>query len=314
MTKPRFKTVTRTQGNNAALKAGQIAPDGFVFDFEEVPILVKGFRKMVRELAYDISEMALTTYLCAKAHGVEFTALPIFLVRDFHHGAVIVRKDSGLIKGSDFAGKRIGVNRGYTVTTGVWARAILQEEAGLDLSQVTWVPSGDEHVERFEAPENVDLSEMGYDLEAAMISGQLGGSVGAKVVDPSLRSFYENPFEAGVNALKSRGLYPINHVMVIKNSILAQYPDLAAQVFNVFSASKQNYVKQLKAGQITDLTAADKVHLAAMELMTDPLPYGIEPNLRTLETLMAHAITQKIIPKPMALEDLFVPSTHNLVG
>ena len=133
MTKPRFKTVTRTQGNNAALKAGQIAPDGFVFDFEEVPILVKGFRKMVRELAYDISEMALTTYLCAKAHGVEFTALPIFLVRDFHHGAVIVRKDSGLIKGSDFAGKRIGVNRGYTVTTGVWARAILQEEAGLDL-------------------------------------------------------------------------------------------------------------------------------------------------------------------------------------
>ena len=98
MTKPRFKTVTRTQGNNAALKAGQIAPDGFVFDFEEVPILVKGFRKMVRELAYDISEMALTTYLCAKAHGVEFTALPIFLVRDFHHGAVIVRKDSGLIK------------------------------------------------------------------------------------------------------------------------------------------------------------------------------------------------------------------------
>ena len=95
---------------------------------------------------------------------------------------------------------------------------------------------------------------------------------------------------------------------------MAQYPDLAAQVFNVFSASKQNYVKQLKAGQITDLTAADKVHLAAMELMTDPLPYGIEPNLRTLETLMAHAITQKIIPKPMALEDLFVPSTHNLVG
>ena len=314
MTKPSFKTVTRTQGNNAALKAGQIAPDGFVFDFEEVPILVKVFRKMVRELAYDISEMALTTYLCAKAHGVEFTALPIFLVRDFHHGAVIVRKDSGLIKGSDFAGKRIGVNRGYTVTTGVWARAILQEEAGLDLSQVIWVPSGDEHVERFEAPENVDLSEMGYDLEAAMISGQLGGSVGAKVADPSLRSFYEKPFEAGVNALKSRGLYPINHVMVIKNSILAQYPDLAAQVFNVFSASKQNYVKQLKAGQITDLTAADKVHLAAMELMTDPLPYGIEPNLRTLETLMAHAITQKIIPKPMALEDLFVPSTHNLVG
>ena len=78
MTQPEFKTVTRTQGNNRALKEGIVKPQGFEFDFEEIPILVQGFRRMVRNLDFDISEMALTTYICARAHGVEFTGLPIF--------------------------------------------------------------------------------------------------------------------------------------------------------------------------------------------------------------------------------------------
>src|SRR3954447_16537204 len=84
----RLQTVTRTQGNNAALKRGEVAPDGFMLDFEEVDPLIRAFRRMVRGLEYDVCELAITTYLCAKEHGKRFTALPVFLVRGFHHGAI----------------------------------------------------------------------------------------------------------------------------------------------------------------------------------------------------------------------------------
>ena len=127
-----LRTVTRTQGNNAALKDGTVTPQGFAFEFEEVDPLIRAFRRMVRELEYDVCELAITTYLCAKEHGKPFTALPVFLVRGFHHGAILA--NTKLVRGPmDLEGQRVGVNRGYTVTTGVWARGILAEEYGVDL-------------------------------------------------------------------------------------------------------------------------------------------------------------------------------------
>ncbi len=146
MPPPILKTVTRTQGNNAAIKDGSVNPAGFTFALEEVPVLVHAFRRMVRTLEFDVCEMALTTYLCAREHGVRFTALPIFLVRAFHHGAILKNVKTGIRAPKDLEGRKVGVNRGYTVTTGVWARSILQEEYGVDLSKITWVLSGDEHV------------------------------------------------------------------------------------------------------------------------------------------------------------------------
>ena len=133
--RPVLRTVTRTQGANEALKSGEVTPRGFRLEFEDVPVLVSAFRRMVRELAYDVSEMALTTYLVAKEHGVEFTALPIFIARGLHHGVIQVAAAGGIRHPKDLEGRRVGVDRGYTVTTGVWARAILQEEYGVDLDR-----------------------------------------------------------------------------------------------------------------------------------------------------------------------------------
>ena len=155
MRRPTLTIVTRLQGNNAALKAGSVVPQGYTLHFEEVPVLVHAFRRMVRRLEFDICEMALTTYLCAREYGVDFTALPVFLVRAFHHSAIIHNTDTPVVTPKNLEGNRVGVNRGYTVTTGVWARSILQEEYGVDLSKVTWVLSGDEHVEAYRAPPNV---------------------------------------------------------------------------------------------------------------------------------------------------------------
>lgn len=313
MSKPTLKIVSRTQGNNRAVKEGGVTLPDFDLEFEEVPVLVHAFRRMVRELAYDVCEMALTTYICAKAHGVKFTALPIFLVRDFHHDAILHHVPSGLTSPADLAGKRVGVNRGYTVTTGVWARSILQDEYGVDLSSITWAPSGDEHVAEYQAPANVQPLEDG-DLEGRLSSGDLVAAVGAKFDPPNVAPMIDEPFTASVSALKTRGLYPINHLVVVRDEVLEKTPDVAMQLFEAFAASKRLYVDELKAGRISEPSRIDKIHLAAMEFMDDPLPYGIEPNRKTLEGLIGHAATQRIIPGPMTMEELFAKPVLNAVA
>src|SRR5882724_10277149 len=92
----KFRTVTRTQGNNQALKDGSIRPRSFEFAFEEVDPLIAAFRRMVRGNEFDICEMAITTYICAKAHGKAMTAIQVFLVRAFHHGAILVNTRAGI--------------------------------------------------------------------------------------------------------------------------------------------------------------------------------------------------------------------------
>ena len=313
MSKITLKAVSRTQGNNRALKEGRVTLPDFDLEFEDVPVLVHGFRRMVRELAFDVCEMAVTTYICAKAHGVKFTALPIFLVRGFHHNAIAHHVPSGLKSPADLAGKRVGVNRGYTVTTGVWARAIIQDEYDVDLSSITWAPSGDEHVEAYQAPENVVPLPDG-DLKGRIASGELVAAVGTTFDHADVAGMIDDPFAAGVAALKTRGFYPINHCVAVRDAVLEEHPEVATQVFNAFAASKKLYLDDLKAGRISEPSQADKVHLAALEIMDDPLPFGIEPNRATLEGLVGHAATQKIIPGPMALEDLFAKPVLDSVG
>jgi len=138
-------------------------PD-FQFDFVEVDPLIDAFRRMVRGLEFDVSEMALTTYITAREHGKKMTALPIFLVRAFHHGAILHNVNSGIRTPKDLEGKRVGVNRGYTVTTGVWARGILQHEYGVDLKKVTWLTIEDAHLSEYRDPPNVHRLPAGSKL------------------------------------------------------------------------------------------------------------------------------------------------------
>ena len=125
-----LKTALVTRGHTKALKDGTVKPRSFDFEFEEVPTIINAFRRMVRGLEFDISEMAITTYLCARAHGKAFTAIPVFPMRAFHHGAILHNVKAGIRNPKDLEGQRVGVNRGYTVTTGVWARSILSISTG----------------------------------------------------------------------------------------------------------------------------------------------------------------------------------------
>ncbi len=316
MTIPRLKTVTRTQGNNAALKNGTVTPTGYQLDFEEVPVLVNAFRRMVRGLEFDVCEMAITTYLCAKEHGVKFTALPIFLVRAFHHEAILqnINAPGRVSDPKQLEGKRVGVNRGYTVTTGVWARAVLQEDYGVDLSKVTWVLSGDEHVQAYQPPPNVKPIEAGKTIEGLLKSGDLAAAINIKAEDPEIRSMIENPTDAGIAAYKRTGHYPINHLIAVRDEVLYEYPDVAVAIFNAFVESKKLYLEKLRNDKIEKPSEMDHLYKRMLELTDDPLPYGIKPNLNVLNELIKHAHTQQILRKPVNFKDVFAQSTLDLVG
>jgi len=310
----KLKTVTRTQGNNRALKDGSVKPRTFAFDFEEVDPLIAAFRRMVRGNEFDICEMAITTYICAKAHGKPMTAVPVFLVRAFHHGATVVNAKSGIRTPKELEGRNVGVNRGYTVTTGVWARSVLQDEHGVDLSKVTWVLSGDEHVAEYRPPANVVPIDKGKTIADMLASGELAAAIGVEANSPDVKPLIPNALEAGLSALRRRGHYPINHTLVIKDELIAKHPDLAADVFEAFTRAKRRYVEALEAGKIDKPSEVDEVHRRVMEITSDPLPYGIAPNRNVIEELSRHALTQGIITKPVMADELFAPSTRTLVG
>lgn len=294
-------TLTRTQGANQALKDGTVTPAGFSLKFEEIPVLVKGFRRMVRGLEFDVSEMALTTYLTAREHGVAFTALPIFLVRGFHHGAIRYNTRSGICEPKDLEGRRVGVNRGYTVTTGVWARGILATEYGVDLGRVTWVLSGDEHVESYVPPANVEPARPGGDLAEMLINGEIDAVIGVDVDHPDIAPLIDDPEKAAVTALEQRGFYPINHLVVVKNSVLQQYPDASYAVYDAFVEAKQRYVSQLRDGAVTDRVYSQVLRTTG----ADPLPYGVAPNRAMLDQLMEYAMDQRILTRPVDIDEMF---------
>jgi 4,5-dihydroxyphthalate decarboxylase len=270
---------------------------------------------MVRGLEFDVSEMALTTYLCARSHHKSFTALPIFLVRGFHHGAILYNRELGIRSPKDLEGRRVGVNRGYTVTTGVWARSILRHEHGVDLEKITWVLSGDEHVAEFQAPPNVVPMASGKTLEQLVAAGQIAATIGVQVEHPDVAPLIPDAREQGFRELARIGHYPINHVLVVKDAVLQSHPDLAVRIFDAFAAAKQPYVERLRAGRIAAPSKADQMYRRVLEITgKDPLPYGIAPNRSMLEALVYYAREQQIISRPVAVEELFARGTAGLTA
>jgi 4,5-dihydroxyphthalate decarboxylase len=299
----RLTAVSRTQGNNKAVKDGTVRPVGYELDFIDVPVLVQAFRRMVRGNEFDVCEMAATTYLVAKEYGKPFTALPIFLVRGFHHGAIVRSTRHGIEHPKQLEGRAVGVNRGYTVTTGVWARAVLRDEYGVDLDSITWVLSGDEHVAEYRRPANVVPVGNGRTLPEMVDSGELAAAIGIEA-GPDIVPLIPDPAAAGLAALKRTGIFPINHLVVVKDELLAAHPDLGPALFDAFAESKRRYLEN-----------PDDLHRRVRDVTgSDPLPYGIEPNRHVLQSLIGHALDQHILSTPPVVEELFARGTWDLVG
>lgn len=313
MTRPKLLTALQTLGSTAALKDGTVQLPDFELEWMEVSPIIQAFRRMVRGLEFDICEMALTTYLTARAFRKPFTALPVFLVRGFHHGAILYNTNVGIARPKDLEGRRVGVSRGYTVTTGVWVRGLLQHEYGVDLDKVTWVLSGDEHVAEFRPPPNVESLQPGKTLESALVSGELAAAIGIKVEHPNVAPLIADAAAHAFSRLASDSYYPINHTVVVKDQVLEGNPRLAVELFEAFGAAKEQYLERLRNGLIGASSAADRMYARVLEITgRDPLPFGLEPNRAMLETLMGYAREQRILPHSYALEEVFAPQTARL--
>ena len=298
-------------GVTRALKEGRVAADRLALDFVEIAPITKAMRRMVRSLDLDICEMAFTTYLCAKALGKPITAIPVFLTRNFHHWAAFHHVEAGIRSPKDLEGRRVVVNRGYTVTTGLWLRGILATEYGVDLGKITWMPTDDEHVSEYRAPDNVDYAWRGKDAGELLLARAADAGIGDIKVDaPAIRPLIPEARQAGFAYYRRTGIYPINHTVVVRDDILAANPALAAELVALFEAAKAPYLAQLAAGDASspaDAAAREVGRLVA----GDPFPYGIAANRKAIEAIVDFAVDQQVIPRKLGVEQLFAAGTLN---
>jgi 4,5-dihydroxyphthalate decarboxylase len=300
----RLKTAIGTYGHTAALKDGTVKPEGAELEMVEVSPIVNAFRRMVRQQEFDVSEMAITTYLAAREYHKPFTAIPVFPVRAFHHAPIAVNTRSGVREPKDLEGKRVGV-RAYTVTTGVWARGILAAEYGVDLDKVTWVVFDEEHVQEFRPPPNVEHASPGATIGQLLASGELAAAIGAGQVDsPDVKPLIPDAPAAQSAWYRKTGIYPINHMVVIKDALLEQDGSLAGRVYDAFDQAKQMFLRRLDSGQA--LSGEDEALAKRRSLVgNDPVPYGIQPNRPALEAIIRFAQDQHILSKAVAPEEIF---------
>jgi 4,5-dihydroxyphthalate decarboxylase len=262
-----------------ALKEGAVASDRVAFDFVDVDPVTRAFRRMVRTLEFDLCEIALTTHAQARAYGKPITALPVVLLRGLHHGALICRRDSTLRGPADLAGRRVGV-RAWSQTTGIWVRGILQDEYGVAPDAMSWVTEEDAHVQEFVDPPFVQRIAPGQSLPAMLLAGEIDAAVALAVDPASVRAVIPDADAVAAAWSRKTGVYPINHVVVVKDALLAEHPWLAEELMRLFAASKRS---------------AD-----------DSVPYGIAANRPAIDLLMRYAAEQKLIPRAYRVYELFV--------
>jgi 4,5-dihydroxyphthalate decarboxylase len=306
-----LKIAIATSGLTRDLKDGRVDTGGLRLDQIEIAPITQAMRRMVRGLEFDVSEMAITTYLCAKAHGKPVTAIPVFVTRNFHHGAIFRAAASDIRVPKDLEGRTVGINRGYTVTTGIWARGILSSEYGVDLGSITWAATDDEHVAEFAAPANVDYSNRGTSIVELLAGGAVEAGVGALPAGAEhIVRLIDDPLAAGAAYYEKTGVYPINHTIVVKDSVLEANPEVAPILFNAFKASKDAYLARLDAGG--EAEPFDKTALALAEIVGDPFPFGVAPNRKALEAVIGFAADQGVIAERMSVDELFAAGRSDL--
>lgn len=307
----KLKTALVNYGHTKALIDGELSSQRVDIEHVEVSPITTAFRRMVRTLDYDVSEMALSTYLCARDHGKPITALPIFVLRRFEHGQIVYNVNSGIKGPGDLAGRKVGV-RGYTVTPGVWVRGILSTGYGVDLDSVTWVLSGDEHVAEYVAPSNVVSAPDGADLGAMLLSGEIDAAIGAGNVDSEdIRPLIPGPFDAGAAFYRDTGIYPISHHLVVKDEVLEDNPWLPEELFRLFTTAKDDYLSGLASSGPQNNQDEALVRMQQV-IGPDPLLYGVAPNRKSLESFIEFNVEQKVISKGVDLEELFPASVMDL--
>jgi 4,5-dihydroxyphthalate decarboxylase len=279
-----------------ALKNGVIKSDRVRLTFTEVNPINRAFLMMVREQKFDVCEMAIVTYLQAKAYGKPLMLVPATMLGRFQQGALLYNSERGTLRVEDLPGRRVGV-RAFSQTTGVWIRGILWKDYGLDLNKMKWVTFEDAHVAEYRDPPGVERAAAGKDITKMLIDGELDAAIfgGEMPTDPRLKSVIADPEAAGKDWYRKHGTVPINHMVVVKESLAKSNPGLVREVFRMLLDSK-------KAAGLPKPGAIDVV------------PFGFDAVKPALELMSSYALEMKIVPRRYSVEELFDDATRALQG
>ena len=302
--------------------------DGIDATFESAPIVSEIFERMVRQRAFDVSELGLTYYLrTLDLDAPPFIALPVFPNRNFRHSAIFINKSSGIKTPQDLAGKTIGEFALYGYDAGVWPKGILSDEYGVTPDQCRWIIGGTDHpIPPFDFipqphPANVDVTHapegkaLGAMLEAGEIDALISVDVPQCVLNrsPQVARLFPD-YEAAERAYyKNTGIFPIMHTIVIRKELLTQHPGLAQTLYRGFRDSKEVVMEQYRQGAL-------KQHMAVMIpwfsqlfdenrhlLPDDWWSYGVEANRKTIDTFLRYHFEQGLSQRRLTCEDIFVP-------
>jgi 4,5-dihydroxyphthalate decarboxylase len=289
----KLRTLLGDYPNTLALKKGEVRSAKIAFDFADVKVPNTAFKDVVRHLKYDVAELAIVTYLQAKAHGKPLVLLPAVIVGALPHPYLVYNRERGKISPVDLRGKRVGI-RAYSVTTAAWVRGVLQNDFGVNLDSIKWVTFEDPHVEEYTDPPTAQRAAAGKSVVQMLLDGEIdAGVVGAPdLKDTRLQSVIENPNEAALAWCKKNGALPINHMLVVKDSLTQANPAAVKQVFGLLRESKQ-------AAPASGNTI-------------DPIQFGLENIRRSLELVIEYSVQQKLITKKFAVEELFNDVTVGL--
>jgi 4,5-dihydroxyphthalate decarboxylase len=317
----RLKMAIATSVQTDGIKDGSIPMEGIEPDFVEVVPQIAAYRRMVRDVEFDVCEIAPSTYMIAREHGAPFKALPIFLARRFHHAGLVYRADAGIRQPKDLEGKNVGV-RAYSVTTGVWTRGILQNEYGVDLSKVTWWVDDEEHVTTLRLPPNVKQVPKGKSLVSMMECGELqaaftanagigrtgapkdGWAAGTEKAEQNYIELFNDAAKIEADWYRRTGIYPFHGLVVVRESILEKHPGVARSIMNAYVENTQRYLKRLDAGE--KVSDRDGHFREMANVVGDPLPQGIRNNVRSIEALIKYVHQQGMLERSYAVSELFV--------
>jgi 4,5-dihydroxyphthalate decarboxylase len=269
-----------------AMKGGQLRSPKIAFEFADVKVPNTAFKRVVRDLEFDVAELAIVTFLLARAYGKPLVLLPAVVTARFQHPLLVYNAERGPLAPADLPGRRVGL-RSYSVTTAAWVRSILADDFGVAVDAIEWVAFDEPHVAEYRDPPNVQRAPAGSEMGAMLFEGKLDAAIlGERPSDPRLQTVIPNPAAAAEAWHRRTGALQVNHMLVVKESLARTRPHVADEVLRLFSESKR----------VAGLPAPGTL---------DTNPIGREQNRRNLEVAIDCVYRQGMIPRRFEPEELF---------
>jgi 4,5-dihydroxyphthalate decarboxylase len=280
----RLRTLLGDYPGTSALKDGSIKSDLVEFDFIDYSPTNKGFKPMVREQAFDVSEMAIVTYLMAKSFNKPMVLLPDVVVARFQHGHALYNAKPGTLTPADLNGRRVGI-RSFTTTTGAWLRGILANDYGVDLNSIHWVTFEDAHVAEFR--DTTVRAPKGKEIIQMLLDGELDAALGEKADRPGLRPLFPDAAAEERSWFAKHGVLPINHMVVVSDRLSNEHPDAVREVHRMLRES-------------------------AARAPGGAPKFSAEETRRSLELIIRYSAQQGLIPRAFTIDELYDDVTRTL--